>query len=156
QYGWFRPWVRWLDERLPGDGFWRGRFGIALALLPPLLLVLLFQLALADSVLGLPSLVCGVVALFYTWGPRDLDIDVDAVVEAADPIARHAAAAPLWPAGAPVSMAGGALIGAVFGSARRRWFGVLFWFLLLGPVGALLYRLAAIAAQGSANHLLPA
>ena len=156
QYGWFRQWVRWLDERLPGDGFWRGRFGIALALLPPLLLVLLFQLALADSVLGLPSLVFGVVALFYTWGPRDLDIDVDAVVEAADPIARHAAAAPLWPARAPVSMAGGALIGAVFGSARRRWFGVLFWFLLLGPVGALLYRLAAIAAQGSANHLLPA
>ena len=156
RYGWFRQWVSWLDERFPGDGFWRGRFGIALALLPPLLLVLLFQLALADSVLGLPSLVFGVVALFYAWGSRDLDVDVDAVVEAGDPIARHAAAAWLWPAGAPVSMAGGALIGAVFGSAKRRWFGVLFWFLLLGPVGALLYRLAAIAAQGSASHLLPA
>jgi len=47
-------------------------------------------------------------------------------------------------------------VGAVFGSAKRRWFGVLFWFLLLGPVGALLYRLAAIAAEGNASHLLPA
>ena len=156
RYGWFGQWMRWLDERFPGDGFWRGPFGIALALLPPLLLVLLFQFALADSVLGLPSLVFGVVALFYAWGPRDLDVDVDAVVEAGDPVERHAAAARLLPAGAQVSLAGGALIGAVFDSARRRWFGVLFWFLLLGPFGALLYRLAAIAAEGDASHLLPA
>src|SRR5690606_37407052 len=156
QYGWFGQWIRWLDERFPGDGFWRGRFGIALALLPPLLLVLLFQLALAGSVLGLPSLVFGIVALFYAWGPRDLDVDVDAIVEAGDPVARHDAAARLWPPGAQVSLAGGALVGAVFGSAKRRWFRVLFWFLLLGPVGALLYRLAAIAAEGDASHLLPA
>src|SRR3546814_5712412 len=60
RYGWFTQWMRWLDERFPGDGFWRGRFGIALALLPPLLLVLLFQLALAGSVLGLPALVFGI------------------------------------------------------------------------------------------------
>src|SRR3546814_7371770 len=88
--------MRWLDERFPGDGFWRGRFGIALALLPPILLVLLFQLALAGSVLDLPALVFGIVALFYAWGPRDLDVDVDAVVEAGDPVARHDAAARLW------------------------------------------------------------
>src|SRR3546814_16722067 len=81
------------------------RFGIALALLPPLLLVLLFQLALAGSVLGLPALVFGIVALFYAWGPRDLAVDVDAVVEAGDPVARHDAAARLWPAGAPGSLA---------------------------------------------------
>src|SRR5690606_17214212 len=156
QYGWFGQWMHWLDERFPGDGFWRGRFGIALALLPPLLLVLLFQLALGGSVFGLPSLVFGIAVLFYAWGPRDLDVDVDAIVEAGDPVARHAAAARLWPLGEPVSLAGGALVGAVFDSARRRGFGVLFWFLVLGPVGALLYRLSAIAAEGDASHLLPA
>lgn len=156
QYGWFGQWMRWLDARFPGDGFWRGRFGVALALVPPLLLVLLFQLALDGPVYGLASLVFGIVALFYAWGPRDLDVDVDAVAAATDPLERHAAAARLWPPGEPVSLGGSALVGAVFRNAKRRWFGVLFWFLLLGPVGALLYRLAAIAAEGDDTHLLPA
>ena len=40
-------------------------------------------------------------------------------------------------------------------SALQRWFGVLFWFLLLGPVGALLYRLSALAGEGEFASLLP-
>lgn len=154
QHGWFAQWLRWLDGRFPDDGFWRGRYGIALALLPPLLAVALFQLALRDAMYGLPALVFGVAVLFYAWGPRDLDVDVDAVVEARDPLQRHAAAARLWPEREAVSTTGGALVGAVFRSAKRRWFGVLFWFLVLGPVGALAYRLAAIAAEGDDAHLL--
>src|SRR3546814_20393195 len=75
RYGWFTEWMRWLDERFPGDVFWRGRFGLALALLPPLLLVLLFQLALAGSELGLPALVFGIVAAFYAWGTRGLAVE---------------------------------------------------------------------------------
>ena len=156
QYGWFGQWMRWLDGRFPGDGFWRGPFGVVLALVPPLLAVGLFQLALRDSVYGVPALVFGIAVLFYAWGPRDLDVDVDAVAAATDPVERHDAAARLWPPGEPVSLSGGTLVGAVFRNARRRWFGVLFWFLLLGPVGALLYRLAALAAEGKDTHLLPA
>ena len=26
-YGWYRHWLRWLDQRFPADGAWRGRFG---------------------------------------------------------------------------------------------------------------------------------
>lgn len=155
RHGWFAQWLRWLDGRFPDDGFWRGRYGIVLALLPPVLLVALFQVALDDAAFGLPALVFGIAVLFYAWGPRDLDVDVDAVAEARDPLQRHAAAARLWPAGEAVSTTGGALVGAVFRGARRRWFGVLFWFLALGPAGALLYRLAAIAAEGDETHLLP-
>jgi AmpE protein len=155
QYGWFEQWMRWLDARFPQDGFWRGRYGIVLALLPPLLVIALFQLALDGSVYGLPTILFGILALFYAWGPSDLDLDVDAIVEARDPVERHAAASRLWPPGEQVSLDGASLVGAVFRNAKRRWFGVLFWFLLFGPVGALLYRLVAIAAEGSATHLLP-
>jgi len=156
QYGWFGQWMRWLDARFPDDGFWRGRYGIVLALLPPLLALLLFQLALDGPVYGLPALLFGIVVLFYAWGPSDLDLDVDAIVEARDPVERHAAASRLWPSGEQASLDGPSLVGAVFRNAQRRWFGVLFWFLLLGPAGALLYRLVAIAAEGNATHLLPA
>jgi AmpE protein len=49
-----------------------------------------------------------------------------------------------------------AMVEAVFASALRRWFGVLFWFLILGAVGAMLYRLAALAAEGEYADALPA
>ena len=94
--------------------------------------------------------------LFYAWGPRDLDLDVDAIVNARDADARRAAAATLWPDGARRRIDGGALVEAVFRNALRRWFGVLFWFLLLGPVGALLYRLTALAREGELRASCPA
>lgn len=146
-YGWFDRWLQWLDGRMSEEGFWRGRYGIALALLPPLLALWLFQLALDAPLLGLAGLLFGIAVLFYCWGPRDLDLDVEAVIDAGDPAARREAAAALWPAGAGVALDGPSLVAAVFVNARRRWFGVLFWFLLLGPVGALLYRLATVAAD---------
>jgi AmpE protein len=47
------------------------------------------------------------------------------------------------------------LVEAVAVSALRRWFAVLFWFLLLGPFGALGYRLLALAAVGPYAPRLP-
>lgn len=153
-YGWYADWLRWLDSRFPEGSFWRGPWGIAIALLPPLLAVGLFQLALDEPLYGLAALAFGIAVLFYTWGPRDLDLDVDAIVEARDSVSRREAAARLWPDGVTPSLDGGSLVEAVFRSALRRWFGVLFWFLLLGPVGALLYRLAALSVEGEAARSL--
>jgi AmpE protein len=39
---------------------------------------------------------------------------------------------------------------AVFYQGYERWFAAVFWFLLLGPVGALLYRLCYLAGRSSA------
>lgn len=156
QFGWFSDWLRWLDTRFPDGSFWRGQWGIAIALLPPLLVVGLFQLAVDGPLLGFASLLFGVVVLFYAWGPRDLDLDVDAVVEATDSAARREAAARLWPEGEALALNGGSLVEAVFRNALRRWFAVLFWFLVLGPFGALLYRLGVLAVEGPAARQLPA
>ena len=162
QYQWFGIWLRWLDARAgEGAGLWRGRYGIALALLPPVLLVALFQFALHSPLAGVFGLSFGVAVLFHVWGPRDLDADVSAVINAQDADARVAALMRLDAARAAVNADSGlsesaALVERVFAGALRRWFGVLFWFLLLGAAGAVLYRLAALAAEGEFADALPA
>ena len=151
RHGWFDDWLRWLGAKSRADGAWHGRWGIALALSPPLLAVGLLQWALDAMLYGALGLLFGIGVLFYCWGPRDLDLDVDAIVDAPDAAARSAAIARLSPNGADMPT----LVVAVFHAARRRWFGVLFWFLVAGASGAVLYRLAALAAEDDAA-LLPA
>jgi AmpE protein len=169
QYDWFDVWLRWLNAR-SGDsggdaderaGFWRGRYGIALALLPPVLLVGLFQFALHSPLAGVVGLLFGVAVLFHVWGPRDLDADVTAVIDAEDAVARRAAVIRLGAAQSGANADSGlgeaaVMVEGVFASALRRWFGVLFWFLLFGAAGAVLYRLAALAAEGEFADALPA
>lgn len=151
RHGWFDDWLRWLGAKSRADGAWHGRWGIALALSPPLLAVGLLQWALDAMLYGALGLLFGIGVLFYCWGPRDLDLDVDAIVDAPDAATRSAAIARLSPNGADMPT----LVVAVFHAARRRWFGVLFWFLVAGASGAVLYRLAALAAEDDAA-LLPA
>jgi AmpE protein len=155
QYDWYGNWLGWLETQLADNGFWQARWGVTLALLPPLAAVGLFQLALREPLYGLAGLVFAIAVLFYAWGPRDLDLDVDAIINAPDAASRREAMAKLWPGTAPLTIDGGALVSAVFQNALRRWFGVLFWFLLLGPCGALLYRLTVLASEGSYAHKLP-
>jgi AmpE protein len=150
RYGWYSQWVRWLDAQLGDSGTWRSPAAIALALLPPMLALGLLQRALDGAAFGLPRLLLDVAVLFYAWGPRDLDADVEAVADARDTASRRAAASRLWPRGASPVLEGGALVEAVFGNALRRWFGVLLWFLLLGPAGALGFRLAVLSVDGEA------
>ena len=153
QHGWYDSWLRWLNAQFPEDSFWRGHYGITLALVVPLLAAGLMQLALDQPLWGFVGLLFDIVVLFYCWGPRDLDLDVAEILDAPDAAARRAAAARLWPLNGTVRLDGGALIEAVFRNALRRWFGVLFWFLVLGPFGALLYRLSVLAAERDEDML---
>ena len=84
-----------------------------------------------------------------------MDLDVDAVIAARDGEARRAAAAALFPEGCEPLIEGPSLVEAVFRCALWRWFGVLVWFLLLGPAGAVLYRLVSLSAQGEGQRVLP-
>ena len=155
RYAWYGHWLQWLDAQAGESGFWRGRYGIALALLPPLLIMALLQWLLHAPLYGFLGLLFGIAALVYAWGPRDLDVDVETIIDAHDPSTRREAIALLWPEGENAAADGPALVEAVFRNALHRWFGVLFWFLLLGPVGALLYRLTAFAAEGAFARTLP-
>jgi len=150
-HDWFVGWLGVLSRegsRLRSAALW---LGLAL----PLAAVAGLQWWLSGWAYGLPSLVLGLAVLFYSWGPRDLDLDVDAIVEASGAEARREAAQHLFPQRDDAVVEGGPLVEAVFRCALWRWFGPLFWFLLLGPVGALAYRLVALSAQGAARQRLP-
>lgn len=155
RYDWFIGWLHWLGKQTGGED-WPNRIGLLIAVGLPLLAVGALQFLIDDLWYGLPAFFFALLALLYTWGPRDLNLDVEAVIEARDPEARRAAAASLFPEGGEPVVEGPTLVAAVFRCALWRWFGVLFWFLVAGAVGALAYRLISLCAQGEARRSLPA
>lgn len=148
RFDWFRGWTGHL-----GDS--QGAAFVALALLPPLLLCLLVSvIARATSPLQLLWLVFAVLVLAFCFGPRELEADIDAVLKANDRVGREAAAQALrpHPDGTPLPFTAPALVEAAVWAGLQRRFAVLFWFLLLGPVGALGYRLARLLAEDRSSH----
>ena len=148
RFHWWARWLDWIGTHAGEGGFWQGRSGLWLALLPPVLLVLLLQVLLHDRLWGLLGLLFGVVVLVCAWGPRDLDIDVEAALDTSDPESRGARLAQLAPEPGVAMTEDALLPGSLMRSALRRWFAPLFWFLLLGPLGAVLYRLLVQSVHG--------
>jgi AmpE protein len=146
-YGWFLHWLRGWAERLGETPFWQSPSAIVLTLGAPVLFMALLQWALHGTVWGLPSFVLAAAMLFYCWGPRDLDIEVEAIHSSREREERLAALQrlPEDPPNPPLRLEGGEMVDQVFLAALSRWFGVLFWFLVLGASGALLYRLTCLA-----------
>jgi AmpE protein len=133
--------------------------GLLLSIGLPVLICLIVQLGLHGTIFGLPSFVFAVLVLFYCLGPRDLERDVAAVDKAPDSERRLAAAQALRREETQTTLPfeAEALVEAAFDASLRRVFGTIFWFALLGPVGALLYRLTQLVAFTPEHaHELPA
>lgn len=140
RFDWLVAWRRYLEAASAPDGALTGRLGLVLPVGLPVLLVALLQVGLRDRLWGLPGFVFATAMLFWCWGPRDLDGDVGAIVDAGAETERKAALANLVHDGGEASVDGPRLVAAVFECALRRWFSPLFWFALLGPAAVLAYR----------------
>lgn len=138
-------WPRWLGISA-GQSAW----GWLAGLLVPLLALGVVQWLTRDLLWGSVAVVLGVVVLVLCWGPRDLERDVEALVYADDPVSHERARQALYEDGVELDDGPVSLTRAVAVALLRRALGVLFWFLVLGPVGALGYRLlASQAARGA-------
>jgi len=144
RFEWVTAFTKFCNDKfnkLPG---WSGPTGFLMLLGLPLLAIYLID-SLLLSVLGhLGEFLFSIAVLIYTFGPRDLDIDVRKVIRADDDEQQQEAMETLL--GGPVpedkDACQTAAIDAVFNKAMKRWFGIIFWFAVLGIYGALLYRLA--------------
>lgn len=133
-----------------------GAARLALTLVVPLALCVLLYWLLGRGPLGeLLQLLFALLVLMYCLGPREFEADLEAIEEAPDDSRREAAAQALADDGSPISWTAPALARAMAYAALRRRFAVLWWFFLLGPVGALLYRLAQTLARARASQLDP-
>jgi AmpE protein len=145
----FRRWVARLADT--GGG---GR--VALTLLVPLILCALLEWLLGRSPLGeLLRLLFALAVLLYCFGPREFEADLEAILDAPDGAGREAAAQALADDGRSIAWNAPALGEAIAYAALRRRFAVLLWFFLLGPVGALLYRLAQTLGRDDTLRLDP-
>ena len=108
----------------------------------PAVLCLLLAALLHHAFLGdLALLALDVLVLLFCFGPRAFEADLEAILAATDRPGRESAAQQLADGGERVAWTAHALGEAIAYAALRRRFGALLWFFLLGPAGALAYRL---------------
>ncbi len=145
--------LRWLD-RIIDSGFRQAdRFANWPALIPVIILavllvapVLLVVFGLGDALFGFPYLLLAIFVLFFSLGPKDIGEDVDeycTALETEDEDEIRKTAKALAEKELPPDPLERIRVveEAVCVQANNRLFAVIFWFVLLGPIGAWSYRI---------------
>jgi len=144
RYEWVSSFIDFSNEtfkKIPG---WSGPVGFLFIIGLPLLAAYFLNGLLSSALGQLGQFILAIAILILTFGPRDLDIDVRRIFTADDEEEQKEALETLLGGPAPEDPEACQTdaINAVFLKAMKRWFGIIFWFAVLGIYGALLYRLA--------------
>ena len=145
QFKWLQDYADWMTDvlsisRLPT---W---VSLVVLLLPLLLAVSFVQGIFAVGLFGLFSLAFNVMVLFLCLGPLDTDKQVDDYLhslDTGDEQKQIEAASGIGgvTADSNVFLQASQVVKSVFTASHRRVFACLFWFVLLGAMGAIFYRL---------------
>ena len=145
---WFIAYARRVASVMAPYSALNGPLGVVLLLLPLIVPVFLLDHYLSGLWL-LPGLAFSVFVLLYCFGPRDLEAEVEAFVDARR---RGDEESACWHAsellGREDEVDNSAeltrnIIERIFVEANERLLAIVFWFVVLGPGGALLYRLSS-------------
>lgn len=144
QFGWFFLYAEQVRLKLPQSTLWQREIGVILTFFPILGGVAIIFLLLEEH--SLISLFIGTAVLIYSLGPKNLEDQLKGYLNAES---NRDQAAMRWYAQEILeelpskeherleeTVSDWALL-----KANHRIFGVIFWFVILGPVGALFYRL---------------
>jgi len=150
QNSWLSSWVEFSNDafgKLPG---WPEVLGFLVIVAVPLIVLVLIDKLLYSALGTSGSFLLAIAVLIYSFGPRDLDTDVAEIIDAEDEAQSRAALENLLQQPVPEDhdKCRNLVVEAVFREALRRWFGVIFWFAVLGIVGAFLYRVVDWLVEG--------
>ncbi len=167
---WLLSWQKAIRVRLPSNGswdsYWDGVPGVLAVLVPvPLVLSALLSASEPDGLFsGFITLVLSTWVLFWCLGARGFTDAMDHAIDGSernDETAIQDAMAelnnplnnPLNNHGEPQTDRGAIanLTYAIFSESNNRFFAPLFWFVVLGPVGALLMRSAELVRYKLGN-----
>lgn len=130
------PWSEWMSQSVSG---------ILIVLAPLLIAVGLLQAMFDDILGGIPELIFASLALLFALGPKELRHQVQSFIDACDSentdeknrigyeLASGNAAHQELTYGQTIAL-------GVLKQSYLRTFSVIFWFIILGPIGAILYR----------------
>ena len=146
QWSWFMRYERWLSFRLQNLP---NSVRLWINVLPPVLIVGCISLLLSGILYGLFTLIFGILVLLYCLGPQNLWVEVcryfhtinqkDSIMDIEAISTTFSFPIPETPQAFHYNF-----VSAIFIKANEKVFSVLFWFVVLGPMGAVLYRLIVI------------
>ena len=154
-FDWVRGYSAWLRTHM--GALEKGASGVLLVIAPPVILVGLCFYILSHQVHWLVAFTFGVAILLLCLGPKHLDEQIERYIksrESGDTEAAHRAAADLLHAqvSGPSFHLNRAVTESILVQSNERVFAVLFWFALLPPFGAVLYRLSLTLKQATAKE----
>ncbi|HET9679564.1 MAG TPA: regulatory signaling modulator protein AmpE [Gammaproteobacteria bacterium] len=163
---WFDVYIRLLHERLDGIALWNGTLGALVAVLLPVIAVWFVWWLLA-SIAGLFGVLFSLAVVVFALGPRELHRQLNRYLEAVQTDQKETAQGIAAQITGQQSTAEATtqhrnVNEAALIQANDRLFGIIFWFAVLGPVGAALYRVtcqfqeAALREYGSKQELFDA
>jgi AmpE protein len=160
--------LRWLDRAIDSGFRQADRFANLSYLIPVVILisiliapVLLARWSVGDTLYGFPYLILAIFVLFFSLGPKDIGEDVDEYCRAielddADRIRETAKALIETDVPEEASERIRRVEESVCIQANNRLFAVIFWFVLLGPVGAWAYRVTDLVRRRAVFNALRA
>jgi AmpE protein len=155
---WFTRFQNWLCVKVSA---WPTNLILAVSIALPVILVALINNALSGVLFGLLKLIFGIVIVVYCLGPTNFWGQFYLYTAALDKetppdSVENASALFGVPAAVNTQEFHRAFVSALFIEANRRIFAVLFWYMILGPAGAMLYRLTDISFRKTATVSQPA
>jgi AmpE protein len=144
-WSWYSALERTLAQKLAGTSPY---ITLALTIVPLLLMITIIQVILTGALYGLLNLIFQLVILVYCIGPRNLWADGFACASAVpNDFCKNYFSIDTMDNSQQLHKQ---LLDKLFIEANRRLFAVIFWFVILGPLGAVLYRTVTISAQEKA------
>ncbi len=153
---WFSRYQQWLSTHV---GKWPSYLALAVCILPLLIVVGAVNGLLDGWLYGVLKLIFGIIILMYCLGPNNLWVQVYNCINALNKEDSKAAIEQVKTAfgiSQPDSPQAfhQAFVSAIFVAANQRVFAILFWFVVLGPAGAVLYRSIALCTMPSSIGLM--